>query len=72
MAFQIPKQPYSGKIGEVALGSGGGALRIGGEEAYPFHTFEGAMPNPPKIAMEVWDYDPSGNGPLQRLSLSRM
>ena len=63
MAFQIPKQPYSGKIGEVVLGSGGGALRVGGEEAYPFHIFEGAMPNPPKIAMEVWDYDPSGEWP---------
>jgi len=63
LAFQIPKQPYSGKIGEVALGSGAAALRVGGEEAYPFHTFEGAMPNPPKIAMEVWDYDPSGEWP---------
>lgn len=63
MAFQIPKQPYSGKIGEVLLGSGGGALRIGGEEAYPFYKFEGAMPNPPKIAMEVWDYDPTGEWP---------
>jgi acetyl-CoA decarbonylase/synthase complex subunit delta len=63
LAFQIPKQPYSGKIGEVVLGFGGGALRVGGEEAYPFHTFEGSMPNPPKIAMEVWDYDPSGEWP---------
>jgi acetyl-CoA decarbonylase/synthase complex subunit delta len=63
LAFQIPKQPYSGKIGEVVLGSAGGALRVGGEEAYPFHTFEGVMPNPPKIAMEVWDYDPSGEWP---------
>jgi acetyl-CoA decarbonylase/synthase complex subunit delta len=63
LAFQIPKQPYSGKIGEVVLGSGGGALRVGGEEAYPFHTFEGVMQNPPKIAMEVWDYDPSGEWP---------
>ena len=63
MAFQIPKQVYSGKIGEVLLGSGGGALKVGGEEAYPFHTFEGAMANPPKIAMEVWDYDPSREWP---------
>jgi acetyl-CoA decarbonylase/synthase complex subunit delta len=63
LAFQIPKQPYSGKIGEVSLGSGGGALKIGAEEAYSFHTFEGAMPNRPKIAMEVWDYDPSAEWP---------
>jgi acetyl-CoA decarbonylase/synthase complex subunit delta len=63
LAFEIPKQPYSGTIGETAIGTGGGALKLGGEESYPFHTFEGKMPNPPKIAMEVWDYDPSKEWP---------
>ncbi len=63
MAFEIPKQPYSGKIGETTIGAAGGALTLGGEESYPFHLFEGDMPNAPKIAMEVWDYDPSGEWP---------
>ena len=63
MAFEIPKQPYSGKIGETTIGSGSGAVKLGGEESYPFHLFEGDMPNPPKIAMEVWDYDPSEEWP---------
>ena len=63
MAFEIPKQPYSGKIGETTIGSGSGAVILGGEESYPFHLFEGDMPNPPKIAMEVWDYDPSEEWP---------
>ncbi len=63
MAFEIPKQPYSGKIGETTIGSGGGALKLGGEESYSFHLFEGDMPNAPKIAMEVWDYDPSEEWP---------
>ena len=63
MAFDIPKQPYSGAIGEVSIGSGDGAVKLGGEDAYPFHLFEGSMPNPPKIAMEVWDYDPSEEWP---------
>ncbi|MFH1351352.1 MAG: acetyl-CoA decarbonylase/synthase complex subunit delta [Pseudomonadota bacterium] len=63
MAFQIPKQPYSGKIGEVKIGAGSGAVKLGGEEAYPFYLFEGNMPNAPKIAMEVWDYDPSSEWP---------
>jgi acetyl-CoA decarbonylase/synthase complex subunit delta len=63
LAFEIPKQPYSGVIGETVIGTGEGAVKIGGEDSYPFHLFEGAMPNVPKIAMEVWDYDPSEEWP---------
>ncbi len=63
MAFEIPKQPYSGEIGVTTVGTGDGAVKLGGETAYPFHIFEGKMPNPPKIAMEVWDYDPSKEWP---------
>ena len=63
MAFEIPKQPYSGVIGETVIGTGDGAVKVGGEESYPFHLFEGKMPNIPKIAMEVWDYDPSSEWP---------
>jgi len=63
LAFEIPKQPYSGKIGETIIGAGSNALKLGGEDSYPFHLFEGKMPNPPKIAMEVWDYDPSREWP---------
>jgi acetyl-CoA decarbonylase/synthase complex subunit delta len=63
VAFEIPKQPYSGEIGETIVGTGGSAVKLGGEDSYPFHLFEGKMPNPPKIAMEVWDYDPSEEWP---------
>ena len=63
MAFEIPKQPYSGEIGETTIGSGGSAVTVGGEKSYPFHIFEGTMPNTPKIAMEIWDYDPSKEWP---------
>jgi acetyl-CoA decarbonylase/synthase complex subunit delta len=63
LAFEFPKQPYSGKIGTTTIGTGKGALTLGGEESYPFYVFEGKMPNPPKIAMEVWDYDPSKDWP---------
>jgi acetyl-CoA decarbonylase/synthase complex subunit delta len=63
LGFEIPKQPYSGKIGETTVGMGSGAVTLGGSDAYPFHDFEGNMPNPPKIAMEVWDYDPSEEWP---------
>ena len=63
MTFEIPKQHYSGRIGETIVGTGSGAAKLGGEDSYPFHLFEGDMPNPSKIAMEVWDYDPSQEWP---------
>jgi acetyl-CoA decarbonylase/synthase, CODH/ACS complex subunit delta len=58
MAFEIPKIKYTGKIKEVTIGIGDKALTIGGETCYPFHLFEGEMPHPPRIAFEVWDYEP--------------
>jgi len=58
MAFEIPKIAYSGAIKETTLGRGDRAVTVGGETSYPFHLFEGEMPNPPKIAMEVRDCPP--------------
>ncbi len=58
MAFEIPKTVYSGKIKEITLGKGDKAVKVGGETCYPFYLFEGEMPNPPRIAMEVYDTPP--------------
>ncbi|MBA7626549.1 Corrinoid/iron-sulfur protein small subunit [subsurface metagenome] len=58
MAFDIPKIDYTGKIKEIKLGSGDEALTVGGQSSYPFHLFEGEMPHPPRIAMEVHDSPP--------------
>ena len=58
MAFEIPKVTYTGKIKEVKLGKGSKAVTVGGETSYPFHLFEGEMPHPPRIAMEVYDTPP--------------
>jgi acetyl-CoA decarbonylase/synthase, CODH/ACS complex subunit delta len=58
MAFEIPKINYTGKIKEVSIGAGPKAVKIGGEGCYPFYLFEGEMPNPPKVAFEVWDHTP--------------
>jgi len=63
LAFQIPEQPYTGQIGQTTIGTGDSAVTLGGESSYPFHLFEGDMPNTPKIAMEIWDYDPSEEWP---------
>ena len=67
MAFEIPKQTYSGKIREVTIGTGPKAVTVGGEEVFPFHVFEGNISNPPRIAMEIWDYDPSEEWPKAAL-----
>ncbi len=58
MPLDIPKTSYSGKIKNVTLGQGPKAVTIGGETSYPFYVFEGQMPHPPRIAMEVWDCPP--------------
>lgn len=58
MAFEVSRVKYTGKIKEVTLGIGEKAVTIGGETCYPFHLFEGEMPYVPKIAFEVWDYEP--------------
>ena len=58
MPIEIPKQQYAGKVKTLTLGSGGKAASVGGEETYPFYTFEGAMPCAPRIAIQVLDYNP--------------
>jgi acetyl-CoA decarbonylase/synthase, CODH/ACS complex subunit delta len=58
LAFEIPKQIYSGAIKTVTIGKGEKAVTLGGETSYPFYIFEGVMPHKPRIAMEVWDKDP--------------
>ncbi|OHD68112.1 MAG: acetyl-CoA decarbonylase/synthase complex subunit delta [Spirochaetes bacterium RBG_16_49_21] len=58
MAFEAPKIDYTGKIKEITLGTGNKAVKVGGSTSYPFYLFEGQMPNPPRIAMEVFDFAP--------------
>jgi acetyl-CoA decarbonylase/synthase complex subunit delta len=58
LAFEIPKQVYSGAIKTVTIGKGDKAITLGGETSYPFYVFEGVMPNKPRVAMEVWDKNP--------------
>jgi acetyl-CoA decarbonylase/synthase complex subunit delta len=58
MTFEVPKIPYSGIIKEIKLGKGDKSVTVGGQSSYPFHLFEGEMPNPPRIAMEIWDSQP--------------
>ncbi len=71
MAVEILKEKYRSKVGEVVLGATkdqGGTrshtITVGGEEALPFLHFEGATPNRPVVALEVWDMAPEEWDPL--------
>jgi acetyl-CoA decarbonylase/synthase complex subunit delta len=58
MSFEMPKITYNGVIKEIPLGKEADPIMVGGETSYPFYFFEGEMPHPPKIAMEVYDSPP--------------
>ncbi|PPD58930.1 acetyl-CoA decarbonylase/synthase complex subunit delta [Dehalogenimonas etheniformans] len=59
MAVEMPRINYSGTIRSIHLGDGEKGITVGGEVSYPFYSFEGASPNLPRIAMEVYDEAPS-------------
>jgi len=59
MEYKTPVETYTGKVGEVVLGKGDKAVKIGGESVLPFHFFEGTITNKPRIAVEIQDIDPT-------------
>ncbi|MFP3979908.1 MAG: acetyl-CoA decarbonylase/synthase complex subunit delta [Desulfobacterales bacterium] len=59
MGFEIFKESYAGSIRPITLGKGDKAVTVGGESCLPIYTFEGEVPNKPKIAMEIWDMEPT-------------
>lgn len=57
MAFVAPKETYSGRVFEVAIGTDK-QVAFGGENVLPFHSFEGNVPARPVIAFEIQDAPP--------------
>jgi len=58
MTFKIPTLAYTGSIRPIVLEKNGKKVVVGGETSYPFYTFEGELPNLPKIAIQVPDFSP--------------
>jgi acetyl-CoA decarbonylase/synthase complex subunit delta len=58
MKYEAPLEHYNANIREAVLGQGEKAIRIGGENTFPFHFFEGSLPDPPGLALEVLDIEP--------------
>lgn len=71
IAVEIPKEKWMGKVREITIGatsSEGGTRRktltIGGEATLPFLHFDGAIPHPPALAIEIKDRKPEDWSPL--------
>ena len=66
MAMQLAQEKWSGEVSVVTIGAtkeeGGSrahTFKIGGEQTLPFLFQEGAIPNKPALAFEVWDSAPA-------------
>jgi acetyl-CoA decarbonylase/synthase complex subunit delta len=64
--IEVPKEKWSGKVREITLGAtaaDGGTraktVTVGGETTLPYLHFEGDIPHPPAIAIEVQDRKPA-------------
>jgi len=71
VTVEIPKEKYSGAVREITIGATreqGGTraktITVGGEKTLPFLHFEGAVPHPPALAIEIQDRAPSDWSPL--------
>jgi acetyl-CoA decarbonylase/synthase complex subunit delta len=67
MAVDIPKEKWTGTVREVSIGAtadqGGTRTRtltVGAESTLPFLHFEGSIPHPPALAIEIRDRKPDG------------
>jgi acetyl-CoA decarbonylase/synthase complex subunit delta len=71
MHIEIPKEKWTGAVREITLGataeSGGTRSRtvtVGGETTMPYLHFEGDVPHPPALAIEICDRKPADWSPL--------
>ena len=71
VALETPTKKWAGHVREVVLGATeaeGGTrsktVTVGGEGTLPFLDFEGSMPNPPRVAVEIKDRRPTDWSPV--------
>ena len=67
MAFSYPQTKYHGRMNTVRLGQS--RLPVGGQTSLFLHDFEGSNPNPPRLSLDVWDYDPVEDWPQALLEV---
>lgn len=71
VTIEIPKEKWTVRVREITLGAtaaeGGSrkkTVTVGGEATLPFLHFEGAIPHPPAIALEIKSRKPDDWSPL--------
>jgi len=55
MAFKKEPQVFTAKINTLTIGVGSSAIVLGGENVFPFYTFDGSIENRPKIGVAITD-----------------
>jgi len=63
MPFKPIPQKFNAAIKEVNIGVGEKALTLGGEQVFPFYSFDGEIRNPPCVGVEISDQGPDRNIP---------
>ncbi|RJE47833.1 MULTISPECIES: acetyl-CoA decarbonylase/synthase complex subunit delta [unclassified Dehalobacter] len=58
MAFKTSVQKYSGSIYNLELGTGENTIALGGQNAFPFYSFDGDTGSGVKIGLEILDVYP--------------
>jgi acetyl-CoA decarbonylase/synthase complex subunit delta len=61
--FKPIPQKFNASIKEVTIGVGEKALTLGGEQVFPFYTFDGEIKNPPCVGAEISDQGPDRSIP---------
>ena len=63
MPFKSVPQKFTASIAEVVIGTEGFALALGGESVLPLYSFDGPVPNPPRVGIEFSDLGPDRSLP---------
>ncbi len=59
MPIDLAREKPSGGVNTLEIGTGASAVKVGGETTLAFLFGEGEMPNPPAVALEMWDSEPA-------------
>lgn len=64
MPFNQKPQKFNAKINAVTIGCGEKAITLGGENVFPFYSFDAPIENAPKVGVEITDmgYDNAAPG----------
>ncbi|MDR1589473.1 MAG: acetyl-CoA decarbonylase/synthase complex subunit delta [Oscillospiraceae bacterium] len=55
MAFKATPQKFTAKINALTVGTGDREISLGGENVFPFYSFDAPIENSPKIGIEIHD-----------------